>query len=219
MIFAQEQAFLKARQQLQAIEAFVDQAATAGQRIDNVERELFAQLLSVGLTLLEAFVAAQGDGNIGAWIKTDAGRTIRRLKEPHMRRYLSIFGELLIRRCVYAQREKQRIERGTRRTPGPSRRRVLVRVGRLASTTVREGVVSGRPDVATHPVGRGSQPTGHRADEPTHGPGSRSAFARSMSSRRRTKKQRCWWRLRTARGTNAATVGRAYSQWASPRQG
>ena len=111
MIFAQEQAFLKARQQLQAIEAFVDQAATAGQRIDKVERELFGQLLSVGLTLLEAFVAAQGDGNIGEWIKTDAGRTIRRLKEPHMRRYLSIFGELLIRRCVYAQREKQRIER------------------------------------------------------------------------------------------------------------
>ncbi len=83
--------------------------------------------------------------------------------------------------------KRQRIERApTRRTPGPSRRRVLVRVGRLASTTVREGVVSGRPDVATYAScwAWAPRPTGHRADEPTHGPGSRSLSPRSMSSRR-----------------------------------
>ena len=65
MIMAQERAFLKARQQLQAMEAFVEQAADDEQRIDQVERELFSQLLAVGLTLLEAFVAAQGDGDAG----------------------------------------------------------------------------------------------------------------------------------------------------------
>ena len=111
MIFAQEQAFLKARQQLHAMEAFVEQAATTSQRIDQVERELFSQLLAVGLSLLEAFVAGQGDCDLGAWIKTDEGRTLRRLEEMHDRRYLSIFGELFLRRWVYAQREKQRIER------------------------------------------------------------------------------------------------------------
>ena len=111
MILAQEQAFLKARQQLQSIETFVEQTTTTSQRIDEVERKLFSQLLALGLSLLEAFVAAQGDGNLGASIKTDEGRTLRRLEERHDRRYLSIFGELLIRRWVYARREKQRIER------------------------------------------------------------------------------------------------------------
>ena len=65
MIVAQEQAFLKAQQQLQALQAQVEQAAADGQRIDAVERELFSQLLALGHTLLSAFVAAQGDGNAG----------------------------------------------------------------------------------------------------------------------------------------------------------
>jgi hypothetical protein len=111
MIMSQERAFLKAQQQLQAMEAFVEQAARDEQRIDQVERELFSRLLAVGLALLEAFVAAQGDGDAGAELPTGDGRTVRRLKGPHVRRYLSIFGELLLRRWVYAEREKQQIER------------------------------------------------------------------------------------------------------------
>jgi hypothetical protein len=111
MIMAQERAFLKAQQQLQALEAFVEQAAVDELRIDQVERELFSRLLAVGLTLLGAFVAAQGDGDAGGKLETPDGRTLRRLKRTHVRRYLSIFGELLLRRCVYAEREKQRIER------------------------------------------------------------------------------------------------------------
>jgi hypothetical protein len=111
MIVAQEQAFLKAQRQLQALEAFVEQAAADGERIDLVERELFSQLLVLGHTLLAAFVAAQGDGNLGPQLQSPAGRTVRRLKTKHERRYLSIFGELDIHRWVYASREKQQIER------------------------------------------------------------------------------------------------------------
>jgi hypothetical protein len=111
MIITQERAFLKAQQQLQAMVAFVEQAAEDGQRVDQVERGLFSRLLSVGYTMLAAFVAAQGDGDAGAKLEAADGRTLRRLKRKHERRYLSIFGELLIRRRVYAEREKQRIER------------------------------------------------------------------------------------------------------------
>jgi len=111
MIITQERAFLKAQQPLQAMETFVEQAAENEQRIDQVERELFRQLLAVGLTLLRAFVAAQGDGDAGATLETPDGRTLRRLKGQHVRRYLSIFGELLLLRPAYAGREKQRIER------------------------------------------------------------------------------------------------------------
>lgn len=111
MIVAHEQAFLKAQQQLQALETFVEQAAADGQRIDLVERELFSQLLALGHTLLSAFVAAQGDGDAGPELQTPEGRTVRRLKGKHQRRYLSIFGELSIRRFVYALREGQKVQR------------------------------------------------------------------------------------------------------------
>jgi len=82
MIISQERAFLKAQTQLQAICRFVEQAAGDGQRIDQAERELFAELLAVGRTLLEAFVAAQGDGDAGAKLKLD-DRQFYRLKGLH----------------------------------------------------------------------------------------------------------------------------------------
>ena len=110
MILAQERAFLKAQQQLQTLEAFVEQAAVDELRIDQVERELFSRLLSLGHTLLSAFVAAQGDGDAGAELPA-GDHTVRRLTGQRVRRYLSIFGELLIKRHVYARRTGQRIER------------------------------------------------------------------------------------------------------------
>lgn len=109
MIISQEQAFLKAQTQLQKICRLVEKAAVDGQRIDALERELFSQLLAVGLTLIKAFVAAQGDGDSGAELPFDH-RLLRRLPDSHVRRYLSIFGELLIERRVYACRQGQKIE-------------------------------------------------------------------------------------------------------------
>jgi hypothetical protein len=110
MIMSQERAVLKAQAQLQKMVTFVEAAATEGQRMDVVERELFSRLLAVGLTLLEGFVAAQGDGDAGPELPAN-GHTVRRLDEQRVRRYLSIFGELTIQRCVYARREGQAIER------------------------------------------------------------------------------------------------------------
>jgi hypothetical protein len=110
MIITPEQAALKARHQFDALRDFVQQAARDGQRIDTVEREVFRQLLGLGHTLLSAFVAAQGDGDLGPQAETPEGHTVRRLPERHDRRYLSIFGELTIDRAVYGTREGQRIE-------------------------------------------------------------------------------------------------------------
>ena len=143
MIMAQEQAFLKARQQLQAMVAFVEQAADDGQRIDLAERELFSQLLTLGHTLLSAFVAAQGEGDAGPELQAAEGHTVRRSKSKHARRYLSIFGELRIARFVIrtAQRPKDRAG-AVGRTAGPAGWRVLLRARRLARATVCQRVVS-----------------------------------------------------------------------------
>lgn len=110
MIMAQERAFLKAQQQLQSMEAFVKEAAANELRIDQAERELFSRLLALGHSLLEAFVAAQGDGDAGPELPA-GDHAVRRLNNKRPRRYLSIFGELSIQRRVYARREGQKVER------------------------------------------------------------------------------------------------------------
>lgn len=109
MILTQEQAFLKAEKQLQKLMALVRQAADEGWRVDQAERSVMGELLQVGHSLLSAFVAGHGDGDAGETTTTPEGETARRLDEPHERRYVSIFGELAIRRVVYGSREGQKI--------------------------------------------------------------------------------------------------------------
>lgn len=111
MIIAPDQAALKAQEQFDALWDFVHQAADEGQRIDSVERGLIQRLLALGHTLLSAFVAVQGDGDLGPQAETAEGPFARRLPERHDRRYVSIFGELTITRVVYGTREGQKIER------------------------------------------------------------------------------------------------------------
>jgi hypothetical protein len=109
MIMTQEQAFLKAQEQLQSLIAFVGQASAEQQRLDQVERGLFRHLLELGLSLLTAFVAAAGDGDRGDTTTAPDGSVPRRLPEPHTRAYRSIFGTLALTRTVYGTREGQKI--------------------------------------------------------------------------------------------------------------
>lgn len=109
MLLSHEKAFSKAKTQLEEMVAFAIQAAQTGERIDRVERELFRQLLAIGLSVLWGFVALQGDGDEGPRIERD-GVPLQRLKTKRHRRYLSVFGEISILRWVYARREGQKIE-------------------------------------------------------------------------------------------------------------
>jgi len=88
------------------IRRYVEQAAESWERIDRVERELFSRLLEQGLTLLRAFVDGQGGGDAGPSVKVD-GAELRRLSGPRERRYLSVFGGLVIMRRVYGMPEGQ----------------------------------------------------------------------------------------------------------------
>ena len=110
MIMTQDQAFGKAQQQLLDLIALVRQATQDRQRLDQVERGLFSHLLQLGLSLLTAFVAAAGDGDVGDTTTTPEGTPCRRLPQPHERTYRSLFGALPVRRFVYGSREGQQIE-------------------------------------------------------------------------------------------------------------
>jgi hypothetical protein len=110
MIMSQEQALLKAHEQFQQLLDSVERAVEQDLRADQVERDLMRRLLDIGLSVLNVFVARHGDGDSGPTVETPEGRTLQRLPEPHPRRYVSIFGELVIPRVVYGTREGQKIE-------------------------------------------------------------------------------------------------------------
>lgn len=126
MMIACEREFLKAHEQVEQLVENVRRARREGRRIDEVERTVFGELLQVGFHLMSAFVASAGDGDVGETMdvpvvpegastlpdEAQSGkvRTLHRLPEPHMRRYVSIFGELTITRRVYGTREGQKIE-------------------------------------------------------------------------------------------------------------
>lgn len=109
MIMSEEQAILNGQMQLDQMVAFVQQAGRDGWPIDHIERRLWDLSLALGRTLLEGYVEAQGPGDLGPTLM-DEGRTLRRLEFLHDRRYVSVFGELTISRCVYGRRETQKHE-------------------------------------------------------------------------------------------------------------
>jgi hypothetical protein len=82
-------------------------AADQQQPIHHVEEAVFRQLLVIGHSLLGAFLASSGEGDIGPILRvlgegpSDPPRVLPRLDEPRSRPYLSIFGEIPITRTCY----------------------------------------------------------------------------------------------------------------------
>lgn len=109
MISVKELEFVNAHEEFQRMCEFLGQALSEGQRVDQVERGLFPRAMTMCLELLRSFVEAHGDGDRGKTLERE-GETLDRLPKPHDKRYLSIFGELLIGRWVYGTREGQAIE-------------------------------------------------------------------------------------------------------------
>lgn len=101
-----EGAFDKIQNLLADIVSWVDECAEQGERIDLVERKLFDQLLELGRHLLEHFIEAAGDGDVGETLQRD-GELLQRI-EMRQRVYRSVFGVLEFERMVYAVRKGQK---------------------------------------------------------------------------------------------------------------
>lgn len=82
-------------------------AADQQQPIHHVEEAVFRQLLVMGHSLLGAFLASSGDGDVGPTLSvfgeppSDPPRVLPRLDERRSRPYLSIFGEVPVTRTCY----------------------------------------------------------------------------------------------------------------------
>jgi hypothetical protein len=111
MIMTKEEGFLKAQASFLDLVALVEKALETEPRVDELERDLLRSLWRLGLILMQAFVAGQGDGDVGETMSVpERAMPLRRLPDKHGRRYVSIFGELHLDRWVYGTREDQRIE-------------------------------------------------------------------------------------------------------------
>ena len=108
-IVTQEQLLLKAQEQFDALMQSIVDYSQKEMRIDQAERNVFANLLSLGLTLLKAFVAGAGTGDEGEQVSR-GDRTLQRSEQPRERWYRSVFGKLSIRRWVYTRGVKKKIE-------------------------------------------------------------------------------------------------------------
>lgn len=109
-MMSKDQALHKTERQCSRLKVLVERAIDQGWRVDELERATFTELLDIGLSLLTAFVAAQGNGDQGPQLEHQE-QTLQRLPQEHRRRYVSIYGPLEISRCVYGTREGQEIER------------------------------------------------------------------------------------------------------------
>src|SRR4051812_43278744 len=84
-------------------------AAEGQQPIHQVEEAIFRDLLAMGLSLLRAFLASSGDGDVGPTLTIlgespeEPPQVLPRLESLRSRPYLSIFGEVVIERVGYGQ--------------------------------------------------------------------------------------------------------------------
>ncbi len=88
----------------------VREAAHQGTAMHEVERAVWQQVLLIGRAALSQFLTLLGPGDMGESVTLPGGQVCQRLEETHSRRYVSIFGEFVLKRAVYGSREGQKIE-------------------------------------------------------------------------------------------------------------
>lgn len=98
-------------QWLTELRAYVSRSAQEGTAAHRVEKGIWERLLALGRGAFSEYLALCGDGDRGPEVEAADGRCVLRLKEPHKRSYLSIFGEFEFSRVVYGTGERKKIER------------------------------------------------------------------------------------------------------------
>jgi hypothetical protein len=105
-----ENALANLHAEVDSLHQWIQQAATDGSAAHVVERKLFDKMLALGRTLFQGFLQLVGPGDFGEEIMLDNGRVVHRSADQHQRRLLTVFGEFMLSRWVYAQRDKRKFE-------------------------------------------------------------------------------------------------------------
>ena len=87
---------------------YLQQAATRGAPIHEVEKNIFSTVLEMGKQAMSYFFKSQGNGDVGEKLILEKGQEVKRL-DKGIRYYQSIFGEFKLERYRYGLREGQKI--------------------------------------------------------------------------------------------------------------
>ena len=96
--------------EVDGLQEWIYQAVEDGDAAHEVERTLFDKMLALGKMLFQGFLRLSGPGDFGESVTLDNGRVVHRSAEEHQRRLRTVFGEFLVSRWVYAQRDKTKFE-------------------------------------------------------------------------------------------------------------
>ena len=83
MIAQKEQDFLAARVEFDQLLEYVQGASQRGEKMYQVECNLWEGMLKLGLEMLRGYVAAQGLGDMGERLTLADGQKVQRLPELH----------------------------------------------------------------------------------------------------------------------------------------
>src|SRR6266436_8410646 len=89
---------------------FVRQSVQQGASFDDLERGTLQRILQMGSAAVDFFLLAQGNGDLGETVTTEAGDILQRSDKPTSRPLRSILGEHGFHSFVYSQGPKQKIE-------------------------------------------------------------------------------------------------------------
>jgi hypothetical protein len=92
------------------LEACLRSGVRHGASLHDVEQSTKAMLLTMGKVAIDAFLAAQGDGDLGETVTTEDGRTLERSPSPQPRPLRTIFGEHEFTAYRYAENFKRGID-------------------------------------------------------------------------------------------------------------
>jgi hypothetical protein len=94
----------------QDLAIFVQQGVREAASFDKIERGVFDKVLDMGFAAVQLFLDAQGDGDLGASVALEDGRTLYRSESVEKRPLRTIFGEHVFEAYVYAAGSKRKIE-------------------------------------------------------------------------------------------------------------
>ena len=81
-----------------------------GATLDELERGVFQQVLTIGHAAVDLFLQGQGDGDLGDSLTTAADTILSRSETVRRRPLRTIFGEHVFEAFVYARGPKEKIE-------------------------------------------------------------------------------------------------------------
>lgn len=92
------------------LKGLVRRSIISGASLDELERNVFRQVLAMGHAAVNLFLQGQGDGDLGERIETEAGAILHRSKTVVPRPLRTIFGVHCFESYVYARGINQKIE-------------------------------------------------------------------------------------------------------------